>query len=94
MATVEHEQLTLALEEQPGDSGSFAHAAINLAGIGAAIVIMWAIAVFAPEWVAVILLDVNRSTYPFTIQTFEWLAFGFCLGELTVRVLAARAEQS
>ena len=55
---------------------------------------MWAIDVFAPEWVAVILLDVQRSTYPLTIQTFEWLAFGFCLGELAVRVVDARADRA
>ena len=54
---------------------------------------MWAIHVFAPEWV-VMLLDIHRSTYPITIQTFEWLAFGFCLGESAVRVLAARADRA
>ena len=64
------------------------------AGLVAAVVMMWAIHVFAPEWVAVMLLDIHRSTYPITIQTFEWLAFGFCLGELAVRVLAARADRA
>ena len=92
MATVEREQMPLLLEEPAGDGQTFLHAAVVCAGIAASIVMMWAIDLFAPEWVAVILLDIHRSTYPFTIQTFEWLAFGFCLGELAMRVRDA-AEQ-
>ena len=80
MATVQREQIPLLLEERPGDSRALVHAAIVSAGLAAAVVMMWAIHVFAPEWVAVMLLDIHRSTYPITIQTFEWLAFGFCLG--------------
>jgi biopolymer transport protein ExbB/TolQ len=93
VATVQ-QQLPLSLEERPGDSGAFVHAAFVGAGLMAAVVMMWAIYLFAPEWVAVMLLDIHRSTYPITIQTFEWLAFGFCLGELAVRVLAARADRA
>jgi biopolymer transport protein ExbB/TolQ len=94
VATVEQEQILLPLEERPGNSQTLLHAAVVCAGIAASIVMMWAIAVFAPEWVAVILLDVQRSTYPFTIQTFEWLAFGFCLGELAMRVRDAGADRA
>ena len=79
MATVQ-QQMPLSLEERPGDSGALVHSAFVGAGLAAAVVMMWAIHVFAPEWVAVMLLDIHRSTYPITIQTFEWLAFGFCLG--------------
>jgi biopolymer transport protein ExbB/TolQ len=94
VATVQQEQIPLPLEERRGDSGLFVHTVIVSAGLAAAVVMMWAIHFFAPEWVAVMLLDIHRSTYPITIQTFEWLAFGFCLGELVVRVLAARAERA
>ena len=93
MATVQREQM-LPLEERPGETRAFAHAIINIAGIALSVVMMWAIDVFAPEWVAVILLDIHRSTYPFTIQTFEWLAFGFCVGELAMRVLDARSDRA
>ena len=93
MATVQQE-LPLPVEERPGDRGAFVHTAFVGAGLVAAVVMMWAIYVFAPEWVAVMLLDIHRSTYPITIQTFEWLAFGFCLGELAVRVLDARADRA
>jgi hypothetical protein len=94
VATVQEGQKPLVLEERPGDSGAFVHTAIVSAGLVASIVMMGAIHVFAPEWVAVMLLDIHRSTYPITIQTFEWLAFGFCLGELAVRVLDARADRA
>ena len=94
MATAQQERMPLPLVERPGDSGILVHAVIVGAGLAAAVVMMWAIHFFAPEWAAVMLLDIHRSTYPITIQTFEWLAFGFCLGELTVRVMAARADRA
>ena len=71
MATVQQERMPLSLEERPGDSGAFVHAGFVGAGLLAAVVMMWAIHVFAPEWVAVMLLDIHRSTYPITIQTFN-----------------------
>ena len=43
VATVEQEQMPLPLEERPDDTRAFAHTAINIAGIAAAIVMMWAI---------------------------------------------------
>ena len=93
MATVQQERM-LPLEERPGETRAYAHAAFNVAGIAISVSMMWAIDVFAPEWVAVILLDIHRSTYPFTIQTFEWLAFGFCVGELAMRVSDARSDRA
>jgi hypothetical protein len=91
VATAQQDRMPLPLVERPGDSRASVHTVIVSAGLAAAVVMMRAIHFFAPEWVAVMLLDIHRSTYPITIQTFEWLAFGFCLGELTVRVLAERA---
>ena len=46
-----------------------------------------------PDGVAVILLDSERETYPFTVQNAMWIVFGVGLGELFVRARAARAER-
>ena len=47
-----------------------------------------------PPSAAAILLDVNRSTYPFTVQNILWLAFFVGLGELSIRWRAGRLEAS
>ncbi len=46
-----------------------------------------------PDAVAVILLDSDRATYPFTVQNAMWIVFGVGLGELFVRARSARAER-
>jgi biopolymer transport protein ExbB/TolQ len=39
-----------------------------------------------------ILLDIERETYPVTVQTFMWIVFALGLGELFVRWREAQAE--
>jgi biopolymer transport protein ExbB/TolQ len=68
--------------------------AIVLVGMLAAATTIWAIDAFAPSWVAVMLLDQGRSTWPLTVQNLEWLAFGFGAGELAVRLIEARRERA
>lgn len=94
MAAANPERAHLLLEPPARSSGVLSHIAIDAAGVLGAILAILAIGAFAPEWVAVMLLDKGRSTYPFTIQNFEWLAFGFGLGELAVRARDARAERA
>jgi MotA/TolQ/ExbB proton channel family len=43
---------------------------------------------------AAILLDINRSTWPLTVQNILWLAFFAGLGELSIRWRAGRLEES
>jgi hypothetical protein len=43
---------------------------------------------------AAILLDVNRASWPFTVQNILWLAFFAGLGELSIRWRAGRLEES
>ena len=46
-----------------------------------------------PAPLAATLLDKGRSTYPVTVQVFEWLVFAIGIGELIVRARDARAER-
>jgi biopolymer transport protein ExbB/TolQ len=46
-----------------------------------------------PPAAASILLDVNRSTWPFTVQNVLWLAFFVGLGEVSIRWRAGRIEE-
>jgi biopolymer transport protein ExbB/TolQ len=46
----------------------------------------------APTW-ARILLDLDRETYPLTVQTIMWIVFALGLGELFVRWREAQAEK-
>lgn len=93
MAAARPEQLDLRLERRARNSGSVAHAGTVAAGILGAVLAIIAIDAFAPEWVAIMLTDRGRSTYPLTVQNLEWLAFGFGIGELGVRVRDALAER-
>jgi len=55
------------------------------------------IALFArilPPEAAAILLDVKRTSWPFTVQNVLWLAFFVGLGELFLRWRAGRLEES
>jgi len=47
-----------------------------------------------PDDAATILLDINRSSWPFTVQNILWLAFFAGLGELSLRWQAGRVEES
>jgi biopolymer transport protein ExbB/TolQ len=65
-----------------------------LAGMLAAVGVIWAVDAYAPGWAAVMLLDQGRSTWPLTVQNLEWLAFGFGAGELASRWREARRERA
>jgi biopolymer transport protein ExbB/TolQ len=44
--------------------------------------------------VKALLLDRERSTWPFTVQNVMWVVFAFGAAELTIRFLEARAERT
>jgi biopolymer transport protein ExbB/TolQ len=81
-------------DTRPPRSAAISHVLIVLAGILSAVVLIVLIDLFAPDWVRIMLLDRERATYPLTIQTCEWIAFGFGLGELAVRMRDAREERA
>jgi hypothetical protein len=47
-----------------------------------------------PADAAAIMLDVNRASWPFTVQNILWIAFFIGLGELSIRWRAGRLEES
>jgi biopolymer transport protein ExbB/TolQ len=100
MATVQRKPRAVPLEGRAAPDrrrtrrAFVSHAAIVFAGIAGAVVLIVLIDLLAPDWVRIMLLDRERTTYPLTIQTFEWLAFGFGLGELVARARDAREERA
>ena len=59
-----------------------------------AVVVIALLARLLPTGGAVILLDINRSTWPLTVQNILWLAIFAGLGELSIRWRAVRLEES
>lgn len=59
-----------------------------------AVIVIALLAKLLPTGAAVILLDINRSTWPLTVQNILWLAFFAGLGELAIRWRAVRLEES
>lgn len=57
-----------------------------------AVVVIALLGKVLPNTAAAILLDINRATYPFTVQNILWLAFFAGLGELSIRWRAGRLE--
>jgi biopolymer transport protein ExbB/TolQ len=59
-----------------------------------AVVVIALLTKILPPSAAAILLDINRSTYPLTVQNILWLAFFAGLGELSIRWRMGRLEAS
>lgn len=59
-----------------------------------AVIVIALLARLLPTGAAVIALDINRSTWPLTVQNILWLAFFAGLGELAIRWRAVRLEES
>lgn len=59
-----------------------------------AIMIIAFLAKVLPNDVAAILLDINRPSWPFTVQNVLWIAFFAGIGELVLRWRAGRLEES
>ncbi|RPH97539.1 MAG: hypothetical protein EHM68_07960 [Lysobacterales bacterium] len=65
-----------------------------IVGLLTAVIVIALLAKLLPTGAAVILLDINRSTWPLTVQNILWLAFFAGLGELAIRWRAVRLEES
>jgi hypothetical protein len=59
-----------------------------------AILVIALMARVLPPTASAIMLDINRSSWPFTVQNVLWLAFFVGLGELVLRWLAGRLEEA
>jgi biopolymer transport protein ExbB/TolQ len=72
----------------------FNHPTILLACLAGAVCVITLMKLYLPDAAAVILLDRDRSTYPFTVQNLMWIVFALGLGELIVRARDAAAERT
>lgn len=72
----------------------FGHPFILFACLAAAICLIKLLEFYLPDAAAVILIDRDRSTYPFTVQNLMWIVFALGLGELIVRARDAAAERA
>jgi Biopolymer transport proteins len=61
--------------------------------IAAGVAVIAAMAALLPHPWAVVLLDVDQTTYPFTVQTVMWVVFALGVGALIVRAREAAAER-
>jgi biopolymer transport protein ExbB/TolQ len=59
-----------------------------------AVVVIALLSRILPPEAASILLDINRGSWPLTVQNILWLAFFAGLGELSIRWRAGRLEES
>ena len=71
----------------------YAQPIVLVIALAMAVVLIYAIDLWAPDTAAVVLIDENRPTYPFTVQNAMWLVFAVGLGELLLRFLDARGEK-
>ena len=71
----------------------FGHPAILLAALAASLAAIYLMDRYLPETLAVLLIDRNRETYPFTVQNVMWVVFAVGLAELIVRQRDATAER-
>ena len=71
----------------------FSHPVILLAALSGAVLAIHLMERWLPNHLAVLLLDIERETYPLTVQTVMWVVFAVGLGELVVRFRDAVAER-
>ncbi len=72
----------------------FTHPAILVLCQAAAVLAIFLMDAYLPAGPAAILIDRERSTYPFTVQNLMWLVFALGFAELIVRSRDALAERA
>ena len=65
-----------------------------LVSLVTALVVIALLTKILPPEAAAILLDIKRSSWPFTVQNILWVVFFIGLGELSIRWRAGRLEES
>ena len=70
------------------------HILILIAAAIAGVITIILFQIFLPDYVAEILIDRDRETYPFTVQNIMWIVFSLGMGELVVRVRDAIGERA
>lgn len=71
----------------------FGHPAILVGALIVGVVIIFAIQSLAPLWLQRALIDIDRGTYPVTVQNVMWIVFAIGLGEIFVRFKDTAGEK-
>lgn len=82
------------LAQAPSTGHVLASPLILAGSVVAAVLVIKAIEQLLPAPFPAVLLDVHGATYPFTVQTVQWIVFALGIGELVVRARAAAAERA
>ena len=64
-----------------------------LISLASAVVLIAFLARVLPPAMASVVLDINRASWPFTVQNALWLAFFAGLGEMAIRWQGGRIEE-
>jgi biopolymer transport protein ExbB/TolQ len=94
MARIERESNAIGVANRSRLRRVFSHPLILATCLMGAIGLIKLFEVFLPDAVAVILIDRDQVTYPFTVQNLMWIVFAVGLGELIVRARDAAAERT
>lgn len=65
---------------------------VAVTAIVLALVAMVLMHLLLPRWLAIVFLDIDTATYPFTVQNVMWVVFFVGLGEVFVRRRVANEE--
>ncbi|NNG02863.1 MAG: hypothetical protein HKM95_02025 [Inquilinus sp.] len=80
--------------EAPPGRRRLSHPVVIVASLVLAVLTIVVLQLVLPTGAAVLLLDLERGTYPATVQNAMWVVFAVGLGELFVRGRAARSERA
>lgn len=94
MARTHEDGMARPLTERPRVRRIFSYPLILVCCLAAAVGLIQLIDHGLPDAIGVILIDRDRSTYPFTVQNLMWIVFALGIGELIVRARDASAERA
>jgi len=90
----QHPETAATVGDQPRFKRILSYPAILIGCLTAAVVLIQIFDWYLPDAAAAILIDRERSTYPFTVQNLMWLVFALGIGELLVRARDGNAERA
>lgn len=70
----------------------WSHPVVLAICVGLSVLLIYLIEAYAPAPIAELLIDLSRTTYPFTVQNVMWIVFAVGIGEIVVRFRDAMAE--
>ncbi len=79
-------------ENRPKAEFAWLHPITLAVCVGLSLVLIYLIEGYAPTPAAELLIDLSRSSYPFTVQNVMWVVFAVGVGEIVIRFRDAIAD--